>query len=111
MFFGKVMTMNTIKDIVLAVTYQCNSRCGFCNIWRSQESFSCQPDDYKKLPHNIKNVNISGGEPFLRDDLPEIIKTIKNQCPKAKIIISTNGFTPSRIKEQMQRILKNQKEI
>jgi len=102
---------NKIKDVVLAITYQCNARCRFCNIWTSQEDFSCQFDDYKRLPRTIKNVNISGGEPFLRDDLPEVIRVIKNQCPKAKIIISTNGFTPCKIKEQMQKIIKFKRDI
>lgn len=102
---------NYIKDIVLAVTYQCNSRCSFCNIWQSRESFSCLSPDYAKLPRNLRNVNITGGEPFLRNDLPEIIRTIAYQCPKANIIISTNGFTPRRIKEQMQKIIKFKRDI
>ena len=105
------MDKNLIKDIVLAVTYKCNSRCSFCNIWQKKEDFSCQPSDYKKLPHNLENVNISGGEPFLRDDLLEIVKVISRQCPKAKIVISTNGFLPSKIKQTMQRIAKFKKDI
>ena len=107
----KNLDKNPIKDLVLAVTYKCNSRCRFCNIWQNQEFFSCEPIDYINLPRNIKNVNISGGEPFLRQDLPEIIKNISRQCPKAKIVISTNGFLPSKIKETMQRIIKFKKNI
>ncbi len=102
---------STIKDVVLAVTYQCNSHCRFCNIWQNQEFFSCKPIDYKNLPRNLENVNISGGEPFLRQDLLEIIKNISRQCPKAKIVISTNGFLPSKIKETMQRVIKFRKNI
>lgn len=102
---------NKVKDIVLAITYQCNGHCRFCNIWTRNESFSCKLDDYKRLPHNLKSVNISGGEPFLREDLPEIVRVIKNQCPKAKIIISTNGFTPCNIKRQMQKIIKFKRDI
>ena len=105
------MDKNSIKDIVLAVTYKCNSRCRFCNIWQNKEDFSCQPLDYKKLPHNLESVNISGGEPFLRDDLLEIIKIISRQSPKAKITISTNGFLPSKIKETMQRVVRFKKDI
>jgi len=69
------------------------------------------PLDYKRIPQNLKNVNISGGEPFLRDDLLEIVKTISRQAPKAKIVISTNGFLPSKIKQTMQRIIKFKKNI
>jgi MoaA/NifB/PqqE/SkfB family radical SAM enzyme len=102
---------NLHQDVVIAVTYQCNGRCQFCNIWQNKKTFSCQSVDYKNLPQNLKNVNISGGEPFLRNDLPEIIRTIAYRCPQAKIIISTNGFLPSTIKKQIQEIIKFKRDI
>ncbi|OGC48006.1 MAG: hypothetical protein A3A94_01080 [Candidatus Portnoybacteria bacterium RIFCSPLOWO2_01_FULL_43_11] len=95
-----------IKDIVLAVTYQCNSQCEFCHIWRKKTASSLKPKDYKNLPRTIQNVNISGGEPFLRNDLSKIVQTIKSRCPRAKIIISTNGFLSQEIKKQTKKILK-----
>jgi MoaA/NifB/PqqE/SkfB family radical SAM enzyme len=101
----------SVRDVVLAVTYQCNSHCQFCHIWKNQESYSLFPIDYKNLPSIIKNVNISGGEPFLRKDLPKIIRIISRQCPQAKIIISTNGFSPCLIKKQMQEIIKFKRDI
>ncbi|MCG2808887.1 MAG: radical SAM protein [Candidatus Portnoybacteria bacterium] len=100
-----------IKDAVLAVTYQCNSCCQFCYIWQSRETFSCQPSDYENLPRNLESVNISGGEPFLRHDLPEIVRVISRRCPQAKIIISTNGFLPSIIKKRMTEIIKFKRDI
>ncbi len=102
---------NTIKDVVLAVTYQCNARCSFCNIWKKKETYSLLSQDCKILPRSLKNVNISGGEPFLRKDLPELIKSISRQCPRAKIIISTNGFAPALIKQQMAKIIRFKKDI
>ncbi len=102
---------NPIKDIVLAITYQCNSRCQFCGIWKSKKTFSLMPEDYKNIPQSVKNINISGGEPFLRRDLPKIIRAISRQAPKAKIIISTNGFKPSLIKKNMQEIIKFKRDI
>ncbi len=102
---------NSIKDIVLALTYQCNSCCKFCNIWKSKKTFSLLPEDYKNIPQSVKNINLSGGEPFLRKDLPQIIKSISRQVPKAKIIISTNGFKPSLIKKNMQQIIKFKRDI
>ncbi|NQV00632.1 MAG: radical SAM protein [Parcubacteria group bacterium] len=102
---------NQIKDVVLAITYQCNAHCQFCHIWKNKERFSLQAGDYKNLPRNTENINISGGEPFLRNDLPAIIRTINHQCSRAKIIISTNGFLPSTIKRQMQEIIKFKKDI
>jgi len=100
-----------VKDLVLAITYRCNAHCSFCHIWQSKKDFSLKSIDYQKLPQNIRNVNISGGEPFLRNDLPEIIRVISHRCPKAQIIISTNGFAPRVIKEQMQKIIKIKRDI
>jgi len=102
---------NLIKDVVLAVTYQCSSRCQFCNIWKKKETYSSQMIDYQNLPHNLRNVNITGGEPFMREDLSEVIRTVKQRCPKAKIIISTNGFSPALIKKQVQKIIKFKRNI
>jgi len=112
-FFRKNRNIDrhSIEDIVLAVTYECNSRCQFCNIWKSHTRFSCNPIYYNKLPLTMKNVNLSGGEPFLRDDLLDIIKIISRRSPKSKIVISTNGFLPSKIKQTMQRVVKFRKDI
>lgn len=37
--------------------------------------------------------------------LPELVKVIKEHCPKAKIILSSNGFMPEFIEQQMKKIL------
>ena len=102
---------NRIRDIVLAVTYRCNGRCKFCNIWKEGDISTLQPTDYIKLPRNARNINITGGEPFLREDIVEIIRAIVRQCPKAKIIISTNGFSPSLIKRRLQEIMRFKRDI
>jgi len=102
---------NQIKDIVLAVTNKCNGRCQFCNIWKDKKESSCLIEDYKRLPAQARNIEITGGEPFLRDDLLDIVKTISRQTPKAKITILTNGFLPSKIKQTMQRVIRFRKNI
>ncbi|MEK7097957.1 MAG: radical SAM protein, partial [Patescibacteria group bacterium] len=68
-------------------------------------------DELLNLPENLENINISGGEPFLRTDLPELIGAIKTRCPKAKVIISTNGFATDAVLGQMEKILKTMPEI
>jgi len=62
---------------------------------------------YKKLPPSLEMVDITGGEPFLRNDLPEIVRTIRGACPKARILITTNGFLPEKIKKYTPDIVKN----
>ncbi len=112
-FFKKIKNTDNspIKDIVLAITYKCNSHCQSCNIWKNQKYFSYKPIDYNKLPRMVKNINISGGEPFLRNDLLEVVKTISRRSPGANIVISTNGFLLSEIKKTMQKVVNFRKDI
>ncbi len=97
--------MKTPIDAVLAITYLCNSRCKMCSIWQKKPQKELNPEEYLKLPKSLKDINISGGEPFLRNDLVEIIQNVKKSCPKARIIISTNGFLSEVIYRQMKKIL------
>jgi radical SAM protein with 4Fe4S-binding SPASM domain len=77
-----------------------------CNIWKSPPSQVMPPETFARLPSSLKTINVSGGEPFLRDDLPEIVRCIKSACPTSRIIISTNSLQPERIALMMREILK-----
>lgn len=92
-------------DCVIGITYNCNSRCQMCDIWKIKDFPELPPNEYKKLPTTLRDINISGGEPFLRMDIPEIIRVIQKRAPQARMVISTNGFTPTLIEAQMKKIL------
>ncbi|MBI2459472.1 MAG: radical SAM protein [Parcubacteria group bacterium] len=100
------MKKSSYKDLVIAITYQCNSRCRMCNIWRKNAAGGLKAEDYNKIPTGLSNINITGGEPFLHPELVEIVKTVHNRCPKAAIIISTNGFATELIIKQTEKIKK-----
>ncbi len=89
---------------VAAVTYRCNARCGMCDIWKqpSDVEREMRPEEYAWLPRSLTSVNLSGGEPFLRDDLPEIAAVVAKACPRARIVISTNGLMPERTEAAMR---------
>lgn len=93
-------------DAIIAVTLNCNSRCVMCDIWKNDIKDELGPEDLRALPPSLKGINITGGEPFLREDLPEIIRVVKEACPKARVVISTNGFMPERIKRLMPEVVK-----
>lgn len=93
-------------DVVLAVTYRCNARCIMCNIWKNPSENDLTAEEYRFLPSSLRYVNISGGEPFLRDDIPEIVRVVKERAPRAEIVLSSNGFLPDRIERAMKETLK-----
>ena len=77
-----------------------------CNIWRIQEHSEVRPGAYRELPRSLRTVNVTGGEPFMRSDLVEVIQQIHESCPKASITISTNGLLANNVREMMPKILK-----
>jgi radical SAM protein with 4Fe4S-binding SPASM domain len=77
-----------------------------CDIWKNKMENELQPEEYRKLPASLKGINISGGEPFLRKDLPDVIRVIKETCPNARLVISTNGFIPDRIGSLLPDIIR-----
>ncbi|HAT03350.1 MAG TPA: hypothetical protein DCS29_01045 [Candidatus Magasanikbacteria bacterium] len=98
-------------DCVLGITYNCNARCVMCDIWKIKEFPELPVEEYKKLPPTLRDINISGGEPFLRKDIADIIATAQKAAPKARMVISTNGFMPAFIEKQMKDVLKVKPDI
>ncbi len=80
------------KEAVIAITYRCNMCCAMCNIWQSPSPDEIEPAHYSKLPSSLKTVNITGGEPFLRKDIVEIVSRIHSRAPSSRIVFSTNGY-------------------
>lgn len=100
-----------LKDVVIEVIDTCNARCVMCNIWKNENEHSITEKAIDTLPATVTNINISGGEPFLRSDLPQLVARIKRRCPRGRIVISSNGFLPDRIESQMREILKIDSEV
>jgi MoaA/NifB/PqqE/SkfB family radical SAM enzyme len=99
------------QDATMAVTYRCNSRCRMCNIWQEKGSAELPLKAFTHLSPNIKYVNLTGGEPFLRDDLPLIVRAVKKASPQAQIIISSNGLATERIVNAMADIIDIDKNV
>lgn len=78
-------------DVSIITTYRCQMRCKMCNIWQNPTDAKKEitPEELRQLP-NFKFVNLTGGEPFLRDDLEEIVEVMFTKAPR--IVISTSGW-------------------
>jgi Fe-coproporphyrin III synthase len=86
----------------IIVTYRCNAKCQMCNVWQypSNPSEEISLEEIRKLPRMFF-VNVTGGEPFIRQDLPEIIAELRNRS--RRIVISTNGYFTQRITQLCKR--------
>lgn len=83
-------------DVSIITTYRCQMRCKMCNIWQfpTDETKEITARDLEILPR-LKFVNITGGEPFQRRDLEEIVDVSFSKAPR--VVISTSGWHYDRI--------------
>ncbi|HBE43613.1 MAG TPA: radical SAM protein [Bacteroidales bacterium] len=78
-------------DASIITTYRCQMRCKMCNIWKypSDARKEITARDLEKLP-SLKFINVTGGEPFQRRDLEDIISVLFTRAPR--VVISTSGW-------------------
>ena len=85
-------------DASIILTYRCPMRCQMCNIWKypTNRSEEIQAKDLTSLP-KLKFINVTGGEPFIREDLDTIVEECYNHTDR--IVISTSGWFEDRVIE------------
>jgi radical SAM protein with 4Fe4S-binding SPASM domain len=91
-------------DAIIALTYRCDARCEMCNIWQLKPQEFLAIDDYAKVPSTLKDINISGGEAFMRKDVVDIVKVVHQKCDDPRIVVSTNGFRTEQIVGAMEEL-------
>lgn len=102
-------------NVTFSVTNLCNSRCKTCFIWKLYQG---QPESrerelrmdefdriFDSLGKSVFWATLSGGEPFLRQDLPQICESLSRHCEPRIINIPTNSLAPEAIENQTKRIL------
>lgn len=83
-------------DASIILTYRCPMQCKMCNIWHypTDAKEEIKASDLRSLP-KLKFINLTGGEPFIREDLPEIVEECFRHSPR--IVISTSGWFEDRV--------------
>lgn len=98
-----------------AVTYRCNLRCNMCNIWKKPKDDNelkiNEIENFFKKSNKFSWVGITGGEAFLRHDLPDIVDIIIKYCRRLDAIhFATNAQLKENIFNVIDRIRsRNQK--
>ena len=101
--------------VTYSVTAACQSKCKTCQIGamfcqdpsRSQKDMTLE--EIEKIFQSVNPVyffNISGGEPFLRKDLPQIVELACRYLKPRVIHTPTNAILTERIIEDTEKILK-----
>ena len=99
-----------LQAISLEVTHRCICRCQMCNIWKIPRQVADLPIaswvGLLSSPElrGLREIDITGGEPFLREDLRDLLRWISRakseRFPDLKTLaITTNGILTDRILE------------
>lgn len=105
-----------MRALTITVTRRCNSRCTMCNIWRlrhNRDELTLEEiARFLSSPSlsDLVELDLTGGEPFLRPDLPVLIEKIsalkqENLRGLKTIALATNGLLPRQTSEKVRRIL------
>ena len=105
-----------IRAVSLEITHRCIAKCLMCNIWRiprdipplSVESWLALLS--RDLFTDLVELDITGGEPFLRKDLSDLLTAVCDLkrwhlSSLRSIAITTNGFLTSRVLDETRKIL------
>ncbi|HXX65909.1 MAG TPA: radical SAM protein [Polyangiaceae bacterium] len=82
------------------VTYRCNARCKMCDSWRlkpGSELTSTQIDEVFGKIGPLDVVRLTGGEPFLREDMTQIARAVIARSAPLVLHVTTNGSFPDRV--------------
>ena len=89
------------------VTSVCNARCAHCfypiNAGKNELTLE-EIDRFATTLPPIRLLLISGGEPFLRRDLPDLIRVYFERCGFFSASIPTNGFSPEEVARGAEKI-------
>ena len=107
----RLTKLTTPSTLIFFVTTRCNARCAHCFYWnelnRPTEDLSL--DEIEKISASLSSpvyLSLTGGEPFLRDDLAQIAEVFVRRNGCRNIGIASNGFLSDRILEQCESILR-----
>ncbi len=94
-----------------AITYSCQSKCITCNIWKIRPTGELTLDEIREFARRnnyFKWIGLTGGEPFLRSDIVEIVRAFKENCRDLYILtMPTNSLcNPAVVESRMRQILK-----
>lgn len=103
--FPRILPMN----YTVSLLYSCNSRCKTCNIYKKKAQ-NLTLSEYEKIFQKIGRapywITLSGGEPFLRNDIVDICKIIYQHSRPKIINIPTNGILSKKIVADVEAIVK-----
>ncbi|HEX2192760.1 MAG TPA: radical SAM protein [Acidimicrobiales bacterium] len=96
-------------NLTVSTNFRCNFKCATCNVYE-RKAKELEADEWETVFRSVGRAPVwmtfSGGEPFLRGDLPDIILSATRACRPAIVTIPTNGWFTKRVVAGAEKICK-----
>ncbi|MCD6328281.1 radical SAM protein [bacterium] len=110
--YARTYAFRSLFQVIFHVTFKCNARCSFCfNLKelnrRLDEELTL--DEVKRFCRTLPQFDwlmISGGEPFLREDLPDVLSVFATHNRVKHITVPTNAVAKDRVLKTIPSLLK-----
>jgi MoaA/NifB/PqqE/SkfB family radical SAM enzyme len=97
--------------LTFVVTWRCNSRCQMCNLWQHKDSPFLSLEQIEHIFSQndfsfVRSLTLTGGEPVLRPDLPQLLETVLKHTPRLEqLLLATNGLNTERTVKHVTHML------
>ena len=100
----------TPLQLIHFITSRCNAKCGHCFYWSQLNTKGeLSLEEIDKITRHLPDLvilNFSGGEPFIRQDFAEVIKTYYRNTRVKEVTIPTNATFTEKMKKDCIEVLK-----
>ena len=89
----------------------CNSKCVMCNIWEQKQGFEVTPEQLEMILQDplfksVTHMGVTGGEPTLREDLPQLYESIIKAIPNiVGLSIITNCIKEKDVISRIEKVI------
>jgi cyclic pyranopterin phosphate synthase len=100
-----------LKSLRISVTDRCNMRCRYCMpereyVWLPRESILSFEEIDRLVgiftPLGVDKLRLTGGEPLLRHDLPQLVALLRRHTALRDIALTTNGILLARQTQELR---------
>ncbi|MCB2153781.1 radical SAM protein [bacterium] len=102
---------NSLKVVTFFITTVCNARCETCFYWQhlnDPDANNLTLDEITRIARGMPNfphLLISGGEPIMRKEMPEIVDIFVREAGVQTLDMPTNGLLGRKVVEGVERLL------
>ena len=97
--------------MIIFINSICNLTCEHCFYWQNlNQRNDLTYDEFETLSLELgdfENLNLSGGEPFIRQDFAEICELFLKNNNVRNIYVPTNGYFTDRTEKALRKVLQN----